>query len=255
VSPEPPLVLVHGYWHGAWCWEERFAPYLRRTGWDVHARDLPCHGGRRGEGAVRWLSVRTCVDDLAAFTSTLPRPPVLVGHSLGGLVVQKYLERHRAAAGVLLAPVPPAGVWRATLRLVRREPRRFARSLARARVYPLVETPELARRLFLSPGVDGEELRRFHAALQDDSFRAFLDMLLLALPRPERVTTPVRVLGAADDALFSPDEVRATARAYGVTATIVPGMAHDMMLEPGWQDVADTIAGWARDTVRRAPAR
>ncbi|MBN1137273.1 MAG: alpha/beta hydrolase, partial [Anaerolineae bacterium] len=56
--------------------------------------------------------------------------------------------------------------------------------------------------------------------------------------------TPLLVLGAADDRLISPSEVEATAQAYGVRAEFFPNMAHDMMLEDGWQMVADRILGW-----------
>jgi alpha-beta hydrolase superfamily lysophospholipase len=77
-------------------------------------------------------------------------------------------------------------------------------------------------------------------------------MIAFALPHPGRVRrmkTPVLVLGAGRDAIFIPREVRRTARAYRTTAISYPDMAHDMMLEPGWQAVADTMLEWleARD--------
>lgn len=55
------------------------------------------------------------------------------------------------------------------------------------------------------------------------------------------------VLGAEMDAVFSVDEVEATARAYNTKAEIFNGMAHDMMLEPGWQLVAERILGWLKE--------
>jgi alpha-beta hydrolase superfamily lysophospholipase len=58
------------------------------------------------------------------------------------------------------------------------------------------------------------------------------------------VTTPLLVLGADDDGATSRKEVRATARAYGTEAEFFPNMGHDMMLEPGWQDVAERIHEW-----------
>ena len=51
-------------------------------------------------------------------------------------------------------------------------------------------------------------------------------------------------MGAADDRLITPAEVEATARAYQTQAEVLPGMAHDMMLEAGWQAVADPILTW-----------
>jgi alpha-beta hydrolase superfamily lysophospholipase len=71
-------------------------------------------------------------------------------------------------------------------------------------------------------------------------------MMGLSLPRPERVRTPVLVMGAADDRLISPRDVEATARAYRTKAEVLPDMAHDMMLEAGWQAVADRILSWLK---------
>ena len=87
-------------------------------------------------------------------------------------------------------------------------------------------------------------MRAYHAQLQDESYLAFLDMLVFDLPRPARVSTPLLVLGGGADTVFHPSEIEATARAYGTQATLFPDMAHDMMLEPGWRNVAQAIRKW-----------
>jgi alpha-beta hydrolase superfamily lysophospholipase len=69
-------------------------------------------------------------------------------------------------------------------------------------------------------------------------------MMLLNLPRPKKVTTPLLVVGAERDAIFTPSEERTTARAYNTDAEIFPDMGHDMMLEPGWAAVAERIHLW-----------
>jgi alpha-beta hydrolase superfamily lysophospholipase len=72
----------------------------------------------------------------------------------------------------------------------------------------------------------------------------FVDQLFLSRPRPERVTTPMLVLGAESDGSITQAEVRATAQAYRTDAEFFPGMGHDMMLERGWESVADRIHTW-----------
>ncbi len=67
---------------------------------------------------------------------------------------------------------------------------------------------------------------------------------LVRLPRPKRVSAPLLVLGGGCDRTIPPREVRATARAYGVEAEIFPGMAHNMMLDPGWESVTGRIDSW-----------
>ena len=87
-------------------------------------------------------------------------------------------------------------------------------------------------------------MEAYAARLQDESFRAYIDAMILNLPRPKRVATPMLVLGASDDAFFSPGEVKRTGQAYHAQTEIFPNMAHNMMLESRWQTVANRISGW-----------
>jgi pimeloyl-ACP methyl ester carboxylesterase len=87
---------------------------------------------------------------------------------------------------------------------------------------------------------------RCAARLQHESKRVSIDCLLLNLPRPQRVTAPVLVLGAEEDGAHTQNEVRATGRAYRTQAEFFPAMGHNMMLEPGWEAVAERIDSWLR---------
>jgi alpha-beta hydrolase superfamily lysophospholipase len=62
--------------------------------------------------------------------------------------------------------------------------------------------------------------------------------------RPQKVKTPLLVIGAEEDATYSHADVRATARAYHTEADLFPDMGHDMMLEPGWAAVAERLHTW-----------
>jgi pimeloyl-ACP methyl ester carboxylesterase len=242
-----PLLFVHGAWHGAWCWAHHFLDDFAARGYAAHALSLRGHGGSEGRAHLRWTRLADYVADVGEVAAQLPAPPVLIGHSMGGAIVQKYLETHAAPAGILLASVPPAGVLATTLRLAARHPWEFLQVNARWSLYPLIQTPALAREAFFSAALPDERVRAYHAQLQDESFLAFLDMLVFNLPRPARVKTPLLVLGGAADTVFHPDEVEATARAYGTHATLFPDVAHDMMLEPGWHGVAEAMRKWLHE--------
>lgn len=69
----------------------------------------------------------------------------------------------------------------------------------------------------------------------------------LRVDRSKRLTTPMLVLGAEEDGMVTKAEVRATARAYWTEAEFFPGMGHNMMLEPGWANVAQRIHGWLQN--------
>jgi pimeloyl-ACP methyl ester carboxylesterase len=159
-------------------------------------------------------------------------------------VTQKYLETHDAPAAVLLASVPPRGIIMTFLKIMTGHFGVFLKAILTLSLYPVVATPELAREYFFSPTMPEEKVNFYQRQMQDESFLGFLDMLALNLPKPDRVSTPVMVLGAEKDIVFSINEIEATARAYHTKPHIVPDMAHDMMLEEGWQKVADTIIDW-----------
>jgi alpha-beta hydrolase superfamily lysophospholipase len=165
---------------------------------------------------------------------------------MGGFVVQKYLESHDAPAAVLLASVPPSGIARFLLGRFRLHPWLTARHLAITKSLGSVGgTPELARESFFSDSAPAADVARYAAALDEEYLGGHvLGMLWLDLPKPALVSAPMLVLGAENDILFSPREVRATASAYHTEAEFIPGMAHDMMLEPGWAGVAERIHAW-----------
>jgi pimeloyl-ACP methyl ester carboxylesterase len=109
---------------------------------------------------------------------------------------------------------------------------------------PYITPPQLARERFFSPHTPEADVRRYTARLQEDSSRIGIDCLLLRLPRPNRVTAPILVLGADQDGAHTRKEILATARAYGTEAEFFPDMGHNMMLEPGWAAVAERIDSW-----------
>src|SRR3712207_3327232 len=98
----PTLLLGHGAWHGAWRWE-RFTPWLEGGGYRVVTPDLRKHGADRDRAGLRWTRIGEYVEDVSGVLGGLSGPVVLVGHSMGGLIAQRVLERHGAAGLVLLA--------------------------------------------------------------------------------------------------------------------------------------------------------
>ncbi len=245
----PPLLFVHGAWHGAWCWDEHFLDFFADNGYRAVALSLRGHGDSATDKALGRLSIADYVEDVAAVARTLPTAPVVIGHSLGGFVVQKYLESNAAPAGVLLASAPPQGIRAAFVRLFRQWPGPNLRAGLTGSTMAALNTPARARISMFSPTTPEALVVDYAGRFREESRRAlFVDMTFANLPRPERVNTPVLVLGAEHDGCFTDDEVHATARAYHTRAQVFPGIGHDMMLEPGWLSVAEHIAGWLDST-------
>lgn len=233
------ILLVHGAWHGPWCWE-RFAQRLADAGHDVRTVRLRGH-----DGSPRriWYRVRDYVQDVTEAASRLREPPVVVGHSLGGLVVAKYLERGRAMGAVLLAPIPQAGSLGAIIRLTSRHPLVMARATLTLRLRPFVTRPALVRELFFTAETPQRLVEDVCRRLMDESYLAFLDTLVVRA-QPGRIRVPVLIMGPEQDRFFTAAELQHTAAAYGTHAEMVAGIGHDLMLDRGWQQVADRIDSW-----------
>src|SRR5208337_1384795 len=107
-ASHPPVLFVHGAYCGGWVWNERFLPYFAEQGYASHAVSLRGHG--QSEGILAWASIDSYVEDIARAAADIEGDPILVGHSMGGLLVQHYLADHPAKAAVLLATLPPSGL-------------------------------------------------------------------------------------------------------------------------------------------------
>lgn len=240
-----PLLFIHGAFHAAWCWDEHFLDFFADKGYRVLAVSLRGHGTSTSSKPLRSCSMDDYVDDVASVADSLPTTPVLIGHSMGGGIVQKYLELHEAPAGVFLASTPPRGIRGAALRFARHHPWLALKSALTGDTMAAVSTPARARESMFSARTDESVVVDSVARFQQESRRAMrVDMVFWKAPRSERITAPVLILGAECDNTVTAKDVRATAHAFHAEAEFFPDMGHDMMLEPGWADVAERINTW-----------
>src|SRR5690349_15958910 len=125
-SPKTPLLFVHGAYVGAWCWEEHFLDWFAARGHPAHAVSLRGHGASEGRRQLDDFGLADYAEDVAQAAAGLPVAPVLVGHSMGALVVQKFLEKGNAPAAILACPVPAYGLLPSSFTMAWTRPALFA---------------------------------------------------------------------------------------------------------------------------------
>jgi pimeloyl-ACP methyl ester carboxylesterase len=243
-TTRPPILFVHGMFGGAWQFAD-WQRHLARLGYSSVAIDLRGHWGSRPVPEIGNVSVREYVDDALAAAATLGRP-IVVGHSMGGLIAQKLAELDAVCAAVLLCAAPPRGISVAS-------PSLLARQLKHA--WPIL----LSRPIM--PGRDDAAELMFnrippaeHAALlarmTPESGRAGREMSLGAIAVDEsRVRAPMLVVTALDDRFVVPRVGRAIARKYAADAIELEKHAHYLLAEPGWERAADSVAAWLERSV------
>ena len=246
------MLFVHGMWHGGWCYDEHFIPWFHERGYDARAVTLRHHAVRFDPG-LRTTWIRDFVDDVAVAAAAFPSPPIVVGHSMGGFVTQKYLETHDAPGAVLLASAPPGGILGDTARLGMHHPLRLLAAKFTLSLYRMVNSPERARELLFSAGLDADSVARYQAMLTEGPPLALLEMLGLNRVDVRRIRArgvPILVLHGDQDRSISESDTAATVQAYGAEARTFSGQGHDLMLDTGWAEVAATIDEFVERKVR-----
>jgi pimeloyl-ACP methyl ester carboxylesterase len=245
-----PLLFVHGAFCGAWIWAEKFLPWFAARGYEAHAISLRGHGKSEGRDSLHNFGIDDYVSDVLRAAEGCSSPPVLIGHSMGGIVVQRALANgHDLPGGVLMASAPPHGLWASTMGLAWRDPYVF-RNMSQMMMFGMQAMSfEALYRAMFSNSMPRAEAARYEWRVQEESRRVLMDIGgWIPYPVLPKRKLPVLVLGAEKDLLFPPDQVHATAWAFGTDATFFPDMGHSMMLQPGWESVARHIDGWVDAT-------
>ncbi|KAG2710698.1 hypothetical protein I3760_04G040600 [Carya illinoinensis] len=211
-----------------------------------------------------WVRVKVMhllVLSLALSRTRVSSPPVLLGHSFGGLIIQYYianLKKNQAlemetfypklAGAALVCSVPPSGNSGLVWRYVFSKPIaafKVTRSLA-AKAFQT--SLPLCKETFFSSTMEDHLVLRYQELMRESSRMPLFDLRKLnaALPVPSvpKGSIDVLVLGATDDFIVDAEGLRETGRFYGVSPVSVEGVAHDMMLDCSWEKGAKAILSW-----------
>jgi len=243
----PRLLLVHGICVGAWVWEEHFMPWFADAGFEVHALSLRGHGASPGRDRLNDWRLADYTDDLRRTVAQLDGAPlVVIGHSLGGAVVQDWIRGGGHAAGIaLLASVPPWGLAYSAWQMMLSSPDLFHQLTRLSFADAQVLDPDIMRRHLFSDDLLEADYARFARRVQGESRHVGIELQGWRpfAPMPWQAP-PVFVLGGLDDRFIRPDAVRGTATYYGATPHMVPQLAHALMLDPHWKDAAQPLLDW-----------
>ena len=240
-----PLLFVHGAFAGGWMWTETFMPYFAAAGHPCYALSLRGHGGSAGRERIDWHSIADYVEDVETVIDHCPETPIVLGHSMGGFIVQKLLERRRLPGVGLLCSVPPQGLIAAQFHLMLQKPQLFL-EINRIMDGEYTDIATLREALF-SQDADETMLRDWLRRMQPESHRAIWDMSMFNLPNLFAMhRPPMLIIGAEDDVLVPAFLVQSTAHTYGERAHFFRGMGHALTHEKDWLRVATNIEHWLK---------
>lgn len=246
-QPKGSLLFVHGAQHAAWCWEN-FMGYFGDAGYKCYAMSFRGHGNSEGREDINNFGVDDYVEDIKQVVEGLPEKPVLVGHSLGGFVIERYLGLYDSsvAGAVLLCSMLPDGTGMPyQLKLL-------AKHVTATKVMldinggKKVSAATLAKAIVFSGNLSEEEVAPYVDLIQAESSRITGDQSKPATSNWD-VAVPVRVVGCTGDWMF-PDQ-SANAAKYGTSAIMAEGLCHDAMLDPDWKKAAEAVEGAVKEII------
>ncbi|HWD27485.1 MAG TPA: alpha/beta hydrolase [Rhizomicrobium sp.] len=249
-AKRPDLVFIHGAFCGPWAFDDFRKPF-EAAGYRVHAPALRHHGeGAKPSRALGQTSLTDYADDLAKLIAGLAAPPILIGHSLGGLLAQMLAAKGLARALVLLAPCPPWGILPSTMFEIA-----SAQTMWLAGDFwnqPLTPDYGIAAANSLDRLTPAERHKVFARFVPESGLATFeimqwaLDAKRAAEVKAEAVTCPVLCLVGRDDKINPPSTVRRIAERYKARAVFeeLAGHSHWLIGEPGWEKIAGRVLTW-----------
>jgi len=255
MGTKPPMLFIPGYFASAWIFES-YLPFFAERGYAGFALNLR---GREGStlpsGAMLGrVSLNDFIDDarqVARWLIDRLGQPIVIGHSMGGLIAQKLGEEGLARALVLLSPAPPRGISVITGRLFRRQFKYLPALIRSKRVVPRWRD---MRELVLNRLPESEQRPTFERFVSD-SGRAGREMSLRSVKiDADRVRSngcPVLVVTSDDDRFIPPRIAQRVAQRYKAPVYMARGHGHMVVREPGWTEPASFIASWLE---RETPA-
>lgn len=256
-----PVVMIHGAFCGSWAFDGWRTVYEAK-GFEVHVPTLRHHEPQSGASTeLGHTSILDYAEDLGKLLDSIGDSPVVIGHSLGGLLAQMLAARKSVRALVLLAPTAPWGLLPSTLfeyfsaQALYLEGAFWRKAIAPSHWIAAANALDL---------VPPDERDTLLTQLVPESGRAIfeamhwmLDLAHTTQVDPRAVVCPILCLAGAKDRINPPSMVRRIARRYGGRARFeeLPGHSHWLIGEPGWERIAIGALDWLDRVAGRGAAR
>ncbi len=246
------IVLIHGLFVNNTSWKN-WKTYFEAKGYTVHTPSNPGHDGNPEElkrnipSELRTVSFEQTLNKLVNFIDTLPEKPIVVGHSFGGLLVQKLIEMGKAVAGVSIDGAPPKNVMAplSTIKIVWPVFNFFKGNS------PYLGTKDWYHRAFFNNYSREESDKLYATVATPESRRLARDPLLKSIGNIDfkKAHNPLLFIGGANDAIFPADFTAKIANSYKdknsrVDLKIFEGRSHFICGEKGWEEVAGYVSEW-----------
>ncbi|HEJ1323406.1 TPA: alpha/beta hydrolase [Pseudomonas aeruginosa] len=250
------ILLIHGTWCNGGNWGN-FATELKDRGFTVYTPSLRHHGAPSED---TWMNAQKVakvglldyVEDILELVDAMDSPPIIVGHSLGGLIAQLVAERRLNKGLILLGTAPTAGMFNLYTTSILVWLRYLPQWLMRKPMYPC--SWDLWKKRICNS--QSEEIQKlYYGTLCAESGTAYFEMALWYLDRKrsarvnfDAITSPVLVVSGLEDKCVAPRIARVTAQRYSYLSTLeeISGSDHMMIFGGYMHETLARIDLWLK---------
>jgi pimeloyl-ACP methyl ester carboxylesterase len=260
-SRKPTIVLIHGLWLTPRSWEAWIERY-QKAGYNVIAPSWPGLEGeveaiRKDPSPLKRLKLKTVVDHYERFIHKLDSPPIIMGHSFGGLITQILIDRGLGAAGVLVDSAQTAGVPVLPFSTIRAGFPILGNPFSYGGATSL--TPSQFNYAFTNE-LDAADSQKVYDRYQIPAANSILWDAAFALLNPNASSkvnysnssrAPLLFIAGSKDHIVPPAINKSNVRKYVRNSTAVtdyrefPNRTHHTVGQKGWEEVADFALQWA----------
>ena len=246
------IVLIHGLFVNNTSWKQ-WKAHFEAQGYTVYAPANPGHEGdpvqlrANTHPQLTQTGFKDVVENIVKLIDTLPEKPIVIGHSLAGLVVQKLIELDKAVAGISIDGAPPKNVFAplATIKVVLPVVNFFKGSK------PFLGSKDWYHHAFFNNYSKGESDKLYETIAVPESRKVARDPLLSTFAKIDfkKPHQPLLFIGGENDNIFSAQFTQKIAGSYQDKNSVTDfkafaGRSHFLCGEEGWEEIADYILGW-----------
>ncbi|MFA4994303.1 MAG: alpha/beta hydrolase [Bdellovibrionales bacterium] len=242
-SDNPPLLFVHGSYCGAWIWERFFLPAFTQAGWRGAAISLRGHGESEGREKIDSYGISDYLEDIETGTRLFNSEPIIIGHSLGGYLAQKFALERSIKGLVLLSSPSLLGLQGSVQHVAAHRPMLAMQlGILMTMGSAHADLRMISDALFCN-SKDAEKLESFLPLLQKESSRVMMEASWPDFRTP-KIFVPTLALGGDEDCFVPEFEYRYEAQFWKGDSKVLRGVSHGVMLDSCWPEVMREILGW-----------
>lgn len=245
-----PLLFVHGSYCAAWIWERHFLPHFAKAGYYGAAISLSGHGKDATTMDVDSFGISDFLKDIDKGCKLFDTQPLLVGHSLGGYLVQRYALVHTVPGMILMASPALSGLSSSSQHIMMHSPDLAMQlGLMMTCGTDCVDMDVLGKALLTSATPEDDRtflVEHFQKESSRVTSESFFPCLRLPTDFPKTL-----IIGSKEDAFIPETDLQYSRMLWAADLHFIPHAPHGLMIDPCWTKAAGIIETWLQEYFKK----